>query len=77
VALAVGRVREIRRASGSGWRKRCGKMRSAPAAQAEYGMPHALAWNIGTTTRARSSSVQPTFAAAFTAIACSQVERWL
>ena len=38
----------ISRHSGSAWTNRSGMTMSAPDIQAEYGMPHALAWNIGT-----------------------------
>jgi hypothetical protein len=54
----------------SGWRNGPGMCSVAPDRKAAYGMPHALAWNIGTMARARSASVMPWTDAAITAIAC-------
>jgi hypothetical protein len=63
------------RASGSAWRYRFGMTRSAPAIHAAYGVPHALAWNIGTIGNTRSRSVYPTAPACNTPIECRKVER--
>ena len=38
---------------------RSGSTRSAPAIRAAYGIPHALAWNIGTIARALSAKLSP------------------
>ena len=53
----VGRSCSMNLASGSHCRYRPGMRRSAPASHAAYGVPHALAWNIGTTGSTRSRSV--------------------
>ena len=54
----------------SGCRNGPGICSVAPDRNAAYGMPHALAWNIGTMAIARSASVMPSTEAAITAIAC-------
>ena len=54
----------------SGCRNGPGICKVAPDRNAAYGMPHALAWNIGTIAIARSASVMPWMEAAITAIAC-------
>lgn len=48
-AAMVGRSRSIISASGSGWRKRSGMSIEAPAMKAACAVPHAFAWNMGTT----------------------------
>ena len=42
-----------------------------------YGVPQALAWNIGTIISSRSLSFAPIAAADVTAIEWSTVDRWL
>jgi len=54
----------------SGCRNGPGICSVAPDRKAANGMPHALAWNIGTIASARSASVLPWIEAAITAIAC-------
>ena len=54
----------------SGCRNGPGICKVAPDRKAANGMPHALAWNIGTMASARSASVMPSIDAAITAIAC-------
>ena len=48
-AETVGRWRSMMAARGAAWRYCWGMIRSAPVRNAPYGVPHALAWNIGTT----------------------------
>ena len=73
----VGRSSARRSApSGSACRNRPGMRRSAPASHAAYGVPHALAWNIGTIGRMRSLvGVGTTALACPTPIECRNVER--
>ncbi len=52
-------------------------IRSAPVSSAAYGVPQALAWNIGTIERARSYSERASAAPEQTAMAWRMVDRWL
>ena len=54
-----------------------GMTRDAPERTAVYGMPHAFAWNIGTTGRTLSRSLMLNTAELIDASECSHVERWL
>src|SRR5512139_1914283 len=49
----------------------------APTSGPEYGRPHALTWNIGTTGRMTSRAEQPSESGSALPNACSSVERWL
>ena len=50
---------------------------SAPDRKHEYGRPHALAWNIGTTISTRSCSLMANVFAEHWARVWMNVERWL
>ena len=76
-AAAVKRSESIRSSSVSGRRPRSGKTSEAPVIAAQKGSPQALAWNMGTTIRMRSSSQMPSESAAQAASVRSTVERWL
>src|SRR4051812_39575609 len=62
--------------SGSGCRNRPGITRLAPQRNAAYGMPHALAWNIGTIGRIVSRSLRPSAFGVVDASECRNAERW-
>src|SRR5439155_9638949 len=47
-----------------------------PAIAAAYGVPHALAWNIGTTGSTASRSVRPRHDARLIIIECRYCDRW-
>ncbi|MDT4846153.1 hypothetical protein FQZ97_801680 [compost metagenome] len=47
----------------------------APTSGTEYGRPHALTWNIGTTGRITSRAEQPSASGSADAYECSTVER--
>jgi hypothetical protein len=49
----------------------------APVSAAEYGMPQALTWNIGTTGNTESRADRPMTSGSAAAYACRMVERWL
>ncbi len=51
-------------------------MRRAPVIAPPKGSPHALAWNMGTTTRIRSSEDSASASAMPVAMAWSAIERW-
>ena len=74
---SVGRCSSMIRASGAACRNCCGKIRSAPIIHAAYGMPHTLAWNIGTITSIRSFSLSARVAVEVIITECRYVERWL
>src|SRR3954464_15169953 len=61
--------------SGSACRKRPGITTDAPHMNAAYGMPHALAWNIGTIVRMRSRSDRLSPAGVMAARECRYAER--
>src|SRR4051794_11152244 len=65
----VTRSSRIMRVSGSACRKRPGITRLAPHRNAAYGIPHALAWNIGTIGRIVSRSLR---SRAFGVVAASE-----
>src|SRR5439155_18114011 len=48
----------------------------APAIAAAYGVPHAFAWNIGTTGSTASRSVRPRHDARLIIIECRYCDRW-
>src|SRR3954454_1941843 len=64
------------RVSGSAWRNLPGITRDAPHMNAAYGMPHALAWNIGTIVRIRSRSERLSAAGVDAVSECRYDERW-
>ena len=63
------------RVSGSACRNRPGITSDAPQRNAAYGMPHALAWNIGTIIRMRSRSDRPIAFGVVAANECRNDER--
>ena len=63
------------RVSGSACRNRPGITSDAPHMNAAYGMPHALAWNIGTIVRMRSRSDRLSAAGVVAASECRYAER--
>src|SRR3954454_23082409 len=63
------------RVSGSAWRNLLGITSDAPHMNAAYGMPQALAWNIGTITRTRSRSERSSAAGVHTASECRYDDR--
>src|SRR6266513_2936025 len=63
------------RVSGSACKHAPGITRDAPHMNAAYGMPHALAWNIGTIIRMRSRSEKPSAFGVITASECRNAER--
>ena len=65
----------IMRVNGSACRKRPGITTDAPHMKAAYGMPHALAWNIGTIVRMRSRSERLSAAGVVAASECRYAER--
>ena len=75
--VIVGRMSVMMREMGAACRYCCGNTSSAPTIQAAYGVPHALAWNIGTTTNMRSRSLSAMFAVDVTISECMYVLRWL
>ena len=58
-ALSVTRSDSIMDSSPAGLRSGPGMASDAPARNAVYGSPHAIAWNIGTTGMSTSRSVRP------------------
>ena len=75
--VSVGRVSSMIRLSGPACRNCWGNTRSAPTIHAAYGVPHALAWNIGTITSMRSLSARAMLADEVTISECRNVLRWL
>src|SRR3954462_10440948 len=75
--VKVGRVSSMIRLNGGACRNCCGKTRSAPTIHAAYGVPQALAWNIGTITNIRSLSARAMLAVDVTINECRKVLRWL
>ena len=75
--VSVGRVSWMMRAIGAACKNCCGKTRSAPIIHAAYGVPQALAWNIGTITSMRSRSLSAMLAVLVTISECMYVLRWL
>ena len=75
--VSVTRCRSSSRTSAWGVMFGPGKTRSEPASMDPYGIPHALAWNIGTTGSTTSRSDNATPSAMSRASECSTVERWL
>ena len=71
----VGQVASMTSAMGPPCRNCCGMTRSAPAAQAAYGMPQALAWNWGTINRMRSAKLMPRVCDAIAASECRYEDR--
>ena len=69
-AATVGRCVSIRSISDFESRNRSVITISAPAINAPYGMPHALAWNIGTMGSTLSVNPTPTALAVLVIIAC-------
>ena len=59
----------------AGSRNRCGSTCFAPTIAAEYGAPHALAWNIGTTGRMVSVHESDITSGMIVAIECSTSDR--
>ena len=74
-AERVTRSEAIRSASSAGVMRGPGKTSRAPASAAAYGMPHALAWNIGTTGITASAARRPIASGLSTPSECSTVER--
>ena len=68
--VSVGWVSAMTLLSGPACRNCCGNTRSAPIIHAAYGVPHALAWNIGTITSMRSVSARAMLAVEVTANEC-------
>src|SRR5262249_15444544 len=62
-------------ASGAAWRNRSGMISDEPDMKAAYGRPHAIAWNIGTTTRAVLAGPSPKDSGMQTCNECSQTDR--
>ncbi len=56
---------------------RSGSTKSAPAINAAYGSPQALAWYIGTIGSTRSLAPTPMPLVLHAAIVCRKLERWL
>src|ERR1700704_4310021 len=63
------------RVNGSACRNPPGTTRDAPHMNAAYGMPHALAWNIGTIVRMRSRSDRLSAAGVVAASECRYADR--
>ncbi len=57
-------------ASGAACRNIWGMIRSAPVMKAAYGVPQALAWNMGTMESTRSRSLMPSDEPEVTAKEC-------
>ena len=76
VALTQARAASMNAASGSGCRKRSGISVLAPLINAAYGMPQAIAWNIGTISSTRSLADIPKVSAVQHCMECSQIDRW-
>jgi hypothetical protein len=74
-AAQVTRSLSISSSSDPGSRCGPGMTSFEPAMIDAYGMPHALAWNIGTTGRIVSRWLMPMQSTIDTAIECSTVER--
>ena len=73
----VGRRSAMIRARCSPWTYCWGRWRSAPVIHAEYGVPQALAWNMGTMASRRSRSLIDVAAVPAWDMVCRKVERWL
>ena len=52
-------------------------IRSAPVMNPPYGVPQALAWNIGTIESTLSRSLIPSELPEVMAMVCRKVDRWL
>src|SRR6185437_10153813 len=63
------------RVSGSACRNLPGMINDAPHMNAAYGIPHALAWNIGTMSRTRSRSDRLSAVGVVAASECRYIER--
>src|SRR5215204_7523257 len=73
-AANVGRSASIIAASGAACRNRSGISSEAPDMNAAYGMPQAIAWNIGTTTSALVASLSAKDSGMQTCKECSQID---
>ncbi len=73
----VARSSAMNRASGAACANRLGSSRSAPTSQEAYGIPQALAWNMGTTGSSRSYWFSPRASPEQMPSECRNVDRWL
>ena len=74
-AETVGRWRAMMFDSGSACRNCWGMIMSAPVRKQPYGVPHALAWNMGTMESTESRSLIPSDDPEVMANVCRKVDR--